>query len=181
MENADWRRKKGKLLKRRFNDLWEEARAKNAGSLTPSDMERIANLMRIEGRQILDGERLPESVNNALQESIEILNPHKKSLHETIRITLWACAGLTLLAIITLPLGAAFDAGVLKAIANSWSGKSTGGIWGHVGALAGAVTLVFMMWKVSRKITPQHRAVQCQSLVIGAIKDWAGNSDARNS
>lgn len=178
MHDAEWRRKKGKLLKRRFNSLWEDARARNGGALTQSEMERIGNLMRIEGRQILDGEPLPAIINESLVQSADLLYPHKKTIYETIRLTLWICASLIVLIFLLIPLSSVVDQGTIKAVAASWSGKSTGGIWGHIGALAGVVTLVFMMWKVSRKITPQHKAVQCQDLVVGAIRSWVarGNS-----
>lgn len=175
MHDADWRRKKGKLLKRRFNSLWEDARARNSGALPQGEMERIANLMRIEGRQLLDGEKLPANINASLVEAVDLLNPHKKTIYETIKLTLWICAISIVFILLIIPLGSVLNHGTIKAVAATWNGQSTGGIWGHIGAVAGVITLVFMMWKVSRKITPQQKAVQCQDLVVGAIRAWAEN------
>ncbi|WP_300908405.1 hypothetical protein [uncultured Desulfovibrio sp.] len=169
----EWKKQKAEILKAFYNNLWTKAIEANNGIITYLDMVKIADIMRYEAPSILDGQKLPNIIDDNLQFAIKILDLNIISSREHMKKLFLLVSCFFGVAVIVASLGLMLNAGIFSQLWAWAFGGVAGGISGPLGVVGGLAICIIIIWKLQSKRTPQQMAIRCHTIVTKAINEWA--------
>lgn len=172
MNEYEWRRGKGMLLKAYFNQMWSQTQTQNHGIISYHDMVNIIDMMRYKAPEILDGQILPKIIDAYLYTALSIFNTNKVSFIRDMKKAFHLAYGAGGVALLVMSLISILNVGILPASIAFIVGGTGSSIMAPLGVVGGGLVIILAFWRLTKKMTPQSRAEKCHEIVTKGIDKW---------